>query len=299
MAREPESRVTRFTPIPEAVGLGPPLLSLGRDAQKAPFMQHSPISSATAVPPRFTPFTVNATRDWQLGEVAAQEGVSPYPPPPASEIYNATAWLAGYHLAYRRVHGRDWQPPAPTAIAAEALVLFEYPLEASRVSSRIAPFVREKIVAYALSQGAENADRHIGNVSCDIAHGQSRYVIGYCLRIALVEPSGRVEKEVMVSVDHVRGEYDLGAKLAESALVAELQRIESETIALKLERNRRRSTADCVRNEFRRVFGLSFDVQPGHLAADIQCISLRPLNPEMDTLLAVLRALPSRQSDHP
>ncbi len=238
------------------------------------------------------PFTSKATRDWQLGEIAAIEGRAPWPTPSSNEVHDISAWQMGYNFAYRRVHGKDWLPPGPAqALPDDAVVLWRGPVKSSWLTHPELHVV-DKIVGFAKSEGIENAQSAIEGVCfAQAAVPADTYIHGYTFEVRIRNPRDhRTPWKVAVSMNYLDGEYDLRPKLETAGLLDLIRESLAVAADVKAEAARKRAAADELGRAFTAVLGVEVHANSGLGDREIGSVLIQDLSREQcERLTALLK----------
>ncbi len=198
-------------------------------------------------------FTEKCTDDWHHGEVDAVNGVEPYPVP--ESVFDPTAYGAGYHLAYKKIHGRDWHVKAPANLPGNAIVALGgvWPPSPSHINAAaLRHWFYQQIVKVA-------KDEHGLALVQDVI-SQAHFCLAYPQHCSSPISAGGVvylrdktgETDTLgVRVDHLKGEYDLRPQI--EAMIPELRK-HCEALAARRERHSRRLViATALQDELSRV----------------------------------------------
>lgn len=165
------------------------------------------------------PLTSKATKDWQLGEIDAQMGIPPFPPR-TDEIHNTTSWSAGYHYAYRKIHGRPWMPPAPPCPAPPgSLLIASAPIPAGSrgPSSKSYDKFLSGLVSRWLSETQEIDEalfRRFVTIRWSGCSFQAEYFSHGLVVLVLADPAQPEKNDVFeFTFDFLQGDYDWAPKL--------------------------------------------------------------------------------------
>lgn len=212
-------------------------------------------------------FTEKCTDDWHLGELTAVHGSEPYPVP--KKVWDPTAFSAGFHLAYKKIHGRDWQLKMPESFPANAIV----PREGKFATSPMRygkdshdHWLMDQVIRMAtVERGLDPEHVHavLLRVDFDLGYPQHCncpiYACGFvCVRTGSREAAS---ESFSLSLDFIQGEYDLRPQLEELMGLVELSC--RRLVERRAEIKRRRELPDQLVEALSERLGLNLVVTLG------------------------------------
>lgn len=243
-------------------------------------------------------YTSKCTDDWHLGEVCAVEGRAPYPMP--AGIYSQTAFESGFHLAYKKIHGRSWSLDF-SGVPADAIIPIgrEWPPIPNRFTNgTLSGWLAQAIRDFARAQGLVDFEQVLSLVNMTAhypQHGECPLAVGGSLALR----KGKELCHYSFQLDFFKGEYDLRPWF--TTLLPRLR----EAVDIWKDRQAlsasRQVIADNLQRRLEALFGCTVYVRRGDLDTDrlIDSISLTNNHPSNEQVHRLLAAIPHEETTPP